>query len=66
MKPFSYFNRPISEVSDSDLINWLIAFLNGCDYTSEEDQALYLEFKSEVPNRCKGFQDTVSYINSVI
>lgn len=64
MKTFSYFNRPISEVSDSDLTNWLIAFLNGCDPQEELD--LYLEFMAEVPNRCKEFQDKVTYINSVL
>lgn len=66
MKNFSYFNQPISEISDQRLIDWYIAFLNGADPTSERDQEEYNEFKNEVPNRDKEFQDKIGYIDSVL
>lgn len=65
MKTLGYFDKPISKVTNRELIGWLIAFLNGTSW-SEEDSKLYVEFMNEVPNRSARFQSTVKYIKSVL
>lgn len=65
MRTLGYFDKPISKVTNSELINWLIAFLNGTSW-NEEDGKLYEEFMAEVPNRSAKFQAKVKYLKSVI
>lgn len=63
---FSYFGKTIAECSDKELLTWYIAFCNGADPDSKEDQKWYEMFKKEVPNRSKSFQEDVAYIDSVL
>lgn len=63
---FAYFNKPISECSDNELIDFYVAFCNGADPDSERDQKNYKEFKSEVPKRNKKFQNIIAKIDSVL
>lgn len=66
MNNFAYFNKPIGECSDKELIDFYVAFCNGADPDNEQDQKDYKEFKQEVPKRNKEFQDTIAKIDSVL
>lgn len=66
MKNFSYFNKPISECSNSELIDWLISFLNGADYTDPHSIEVWDEFELECNNRNDEFNKEVEYIKSVL
>lgn len=61
-----YFNKPISEYSDQELINFYLSFCNGADPNCEQDQKDYAEFKVEVPKRSQEFQDTIAEIDNVL
>lgn len=63
---FSYFERPISEVSDNELISWYIMFLNGADYNNPQSKVEYDMFHAELKNRGKEFNQSVDYLESVI
>jgi hypothetical protein len=63
---FAYFDKPIKECSDQELISFYITFLNGADMNSDEDKAEYDAFWEEVPFRSKDFQDVVNYLNEVL
>ena len=63
---FSYFGKPITEVSDDELIWWLIGFLNGADYNDPMERMEYDVFKAECSNRGEEFNKKVDYLISVI
>ena len=63
---FAYFQRPINEVSNQELISFAISFLNGADYNNPDDVKVWEEFKAEIPNRDEEFQKNISYLESVI
>lgn len=63
---FAYFDKPISECTDQELIDFYVAFCNGADPNSTRDQKDYSDFKAEVPNRSKAFQDTIAEIDAVL
>ena len=63
---FSYFEKPITEVCDNDLINWYIMFLNGADYNDPQDKVAYDMFRAECKNRGKEFNQSVDYLDSVL
>lgn len=56
MTTFSYLNKSIKEATNQELINWLVAFLNGCDWNNQQDCKDYQEFLDEVPNRDDDFK----------
>lgn len=66
MANFAYFNKPISECSDKELVDFYVAFCNGADPGNEQDQKDYDEFKAEVPKRNREFQDIIAKIDSVL
>lgn len=66
MNNFAYFNKPINECSDKELVDFYVAFCNGADPDNEQDQKDYKEFKAEVPKRDKKFQDIIAEIDSVL
>lgn len=66
MRNFAYFQKPIGECSDKELIGFLILFLNGADPSDPYDIRLYEEFEAEVPNRSKEFQSKVEHLKNVI
>jgi hypothetical protein len=66
MDNFSYLEKPISECSDQELINWYIAFKNGADPNDPYDLKCYDQFQAELVNRSLEFKDKVEYIDSVI
>lgn len=66
MRNFAYFQKPISECGNDELINFLIFFLNGADFDNPDDIRDYEEFKAEVPNRSAEFQSSVEYLESVL
>ena len=59
---FSYFEEPITEVSDQELINWYIMFLNGIDYNDPRFEMEYNIFHAECKNRGKEFNELDSVI----
>lgn len=63
---FSYFEKPITEVSDQELINWYIMFLNGIDYNDPRFEMEYDMFHAECKNRGKEFNESVDYLDSVL
>ena len=63
---FSYFEKPITEVSDQELINWYIMFLNGIDYNDPRFEMEYNIFHAECKNRGEEFNKSVDYLDSVI
>ena len=63
---FSYFEKPISEVSDHELISWYIMFLNGADYSDPQSQMEYDRFRAEFKNRGKEFNESIDYLDSVL
>lgn len=63
---FAYFEKPIGECSDQELIDFYVAFCTGADPNSEQDQKDYKKFKAEVPKRNKEFQDTIIKIDSIL
>ena len=66
MSNFAYFQRPINEVSNQELISFAIAFLNGADYSNPDDVREWEEFKAEVSNRDIEFQQNIAYLESVL
>ena len=58
---FSCLNKPIEECSDSELLSWLISFLNGFDATDREVE-LYNAFDEECKNRSEEFNNKVKEI----
>ena len=63
---FSYFERPITEVSDNELISWYVGFLNGADYNDPMVELEYSVFKAECSNRGEEFNKKVDYLTSVV
>ena len=63
---FSYFEEPIPEVRDQELINWYIMFLNGIDYNDPRFEMEYNIFHAECKNRGKEFNESIDYLDSVI
>ena len=63
---FSYFNKPITEISDKALISWYILFLNGADYSDPQAQMEYDIFRAECKNRDEKFNQSVDHLASVI
>ena len=63
---FSYFDKPITEISDKALISWYILFLNGADYSDPQAQMEYDMFREECKNREEKFNQLVDKINAVI
>ena len=63
---FSYFNKPITEISDKALISWYIMFLNGADYSDPQAQMEYDIFHAECKNRDEKFNQLVDKISAVI
>lgn len=63
---FAYFNKPINECTDKELIDFYAAFRNGADPTNIFDCRDYEEFKAEVPKRSKEFQDTIAKIDEIL
>lgn len=63
---FSYFDKPITEVSDDELIRWYIAFLNGADYNDPQSKVEYDMFHAECSNRGEEFNKTVDHLASVL
>ena len=59
MKTFSYFNKPISEISDAELISWYVMFCNGADLSDQQDYKEFKEFKAECTNRDSTFNTQV-------
>lgn len=53
-------------MSNSELINWFIAFLNGADYSSEEDYQEYVKFNEEASKRNADTQSRIEYLKSVL
>lgn len=66
MEKFSYFDCPISQISDSELISWLIMFLNGADYDDPKNLELYEGFKKELANRPSEVKEEAEYLMSVL
>lgn len=66
MSTFSYFNKPISEVSDDELLSWYVMFLNGGDFEDEKNQRAYKQFKEHMLSRSQELQDKVAYLEKVI
>lgn len=63
---FSYFEKPITEISDQDLISWYIMFCNGADYSDPQSEVEYNMFHAECKNRDEKFNQYVDYIDSVV
>lgn len=63
---FSYFDKPITEISDKALISWYILFLNGADYSDPQAQMEYDIFRAECKNRDEKFNQLVDKISAVI
>lgn len=63
---FSYFEEPITEVSDQELINWYIMFLNSVDYNDPKSKVEHDIFHAECKNRGKEFNESVDYLDSVL
>ncbi len=63
---FAYFNKPITECSDKELISFYIAFCNGADLNNEQDKKDYSIFKAEIPNRSSDFQSEIILIDSIL
>lgn len=66
MSNFAYFQRPINEVSNQELISFAISFLNSADGDNPDDVKNWEEFKAEVSNRDMKFQQDVAHLESVI
>lgn len=66
MANFAYFNKPINECSDKELIGFYIAFCDCADPNNEQDQKDYVEFKRELPKRDKAFQEIIAKIDSIL
>lgn len=62
---FSYFEKPITEICDHELISWYIMFLNGADYNDPQSKVEYDMFHAECKNRGKEFNQSVDYLDSV-
>lgn len=54
------------EMTDQELIEWFIMFLNGGDWQNPEDQALYKEATDEVENRGEEMHERIAYLNSIL
>ena len=63
---FSYFDKPITEVNDLDLISWYIMFLNGADYSDPQFRMEYNMFHEECKNRGKEFNLSIDYLDSIL
>ena len=63
---FSYFDKPITEISDKALISWYILFLNGADYSDPQSQMEYDIFRAECKNRDEKFNRSIDHLASVI
>lgn len=63
---FSYFDKPITEVNDLDLISWYIMFLNGADYSDPQFRMEYDMFHEECKNRGKEFNLSIDYLDSIL
>ena len=63
---FSYFEKPITEICDHELISWYIMFLNGADYNDPQSKVEYDMFHAECKNRGKEFNQSVDYLDSVL
>lgn len=63
---FSYFDKPITEISDPELIRWYIMFLNVVDYNNPKSKVEYDIFHAECKNRGKEFNESVDYLDSVL
>lgn len=63
---FSYFEKPITEICDHELISWYIMFLNGADYNDPQSKVEYDMFHAECKNRGKEFNQYVDYLDSVL
>lgn len=63
---FAYFNKPIGECSDKELIDFYVAFCNGADPNDPQDQKDYECFKAETLKRSKEFQDKIAEIDSIL
>ena len=66
MANFAYFNKPINECSDKELIGFYIAFCDCADPNNEQDQKDYAEFERELPKRDKVFQEIIAEIDSIL
>lgn len=66
MANFAYFNKPINECSDKELIGFYVAFCDCADPNNEQDQKDYVEFKRELSKRDKVFQEIIAEIDSII
>lgn len=63
---FAWFNKPISKLTDEELIGWYTAFLNGADPNDEQDISDYYEFKDELLNRSVEVNYQIEYFDSVL
>ena len=63
---FSYFDKPITEISDKALISWYILFLNGADYSDPQSQMEYDIFREECKNRSVKFNKSITYLDSIL
>ena len=63
---FSYFEKPITEICDHELISWYIMFLNGADYNDPQSKVEYDMFRAECKNRGKEFNQSVDYLDSIL
>lgn len=63
---FAYFDKPIDELSDNQLIDFWIQFCNGAEMDDPRDQKDYKIFQEELPKRSQKFQDDIAYINLVL
>lgn len=63
---FSYFEKPITEISDHELISWYVMFCNGADLEDPQSKVEYDMFRAECKNRDEKFNQSVDYIDSVL
>lgn len=63
---FAYFDKPIEECTDQELIDFWVGFCNMADPANLFDCKDYEEFKAEVPKRSKDFQDKIAEIDAVL
>ena len=63
---FSYFEKPITEISDNDLISWYIVFLNESDRNDPQSKVEYDMFHEECENRSVKFNYIIGYLDSVL
>lgn len=58
--------KRFNEMTDRELIDFCIMFLNGANISSEEDCQLYDQFKTEVAKRNTSTQADIAYLEDCL